>query len=401
MANRKLNSTLRRDYFTEPMCIGTVSEDILKDYFTLLDEVVASCHSDNVASHTNLDDLSRNDPVFIRKFLAARKTFMTDSDKEKASPYLPIGYFRDFCVEDRLVLFTLSFEVANQLHQRRMDERLEPYKMEHPLFKATPDLWRHVRMSGERPADLVNSAGLMFVAGTEFVKFGSHFAELDYGLNPGLVSWIRQRFPKSPLYVRLHPYRVFGERPSSRLHEAIVRPIDPHWWINLEVHPGQLTGLTVEIADPASPSEDLEVWWERHVKGIRRWEMSVKRSSPNYLSVMVEEIIHRNVGFQEVIGSCIHLDTSACVGTEAANAQLMHLDLAVNWYPGEKGDKRLSQRLDEGMVETATRTHLLRLENIPLMGFFEITAAFLDSRVLLREWLSAQSFAIPNEQTTD
>ncbi len=380
------------------MSVETAPADPISDYLDGLERVVASCDTANAASHDFLEDLAQSNPTLLTMLLSARRTFMTDSDKEKASPYLPIGYFHNFSVEDRLVLFVLSFEISSRLHKKHMHVRLEPYNKEHALFKAAPDLWNHVRVSGERPADLINSAALEFVSGTEFVKFGRHFAELDYGLNPGLVSWIRQRFPKSPLYLRLQPSRIFDKRPSSRLYEAIVRPIDPHWWNNLEVHPGQLTGLTVEIADPASPNEDLEAWWERHVKGIRRWEMSVKRGSPNYLSVMVEEIIHRTVGFQEVLGSCIHLDTSASVGTAAEAAKLMHLDLAVNWYPGQKGNQRLAQRLDQGMVETATRTHLLRLENIPFVGFFEITAAFLTSRVLLREWLSAQKLTVPEDQ---
>lgn len=373
------------------MSAETTFADLISDYFDGLEWVVASCDAANVASHAFLEDLGQRNPTVLSKLLSARKAFMTDSDKEKASPYLPIGYFRNFSVEDRLVLFVLSFEVANRLHEKNMNVRLEPYNKEHALFKAAPDLWNYVRVSGERPADLIDAAALEFVSGTEFVKFGRCFAELDYGLNQGLVSWIRQRFPKSPLFVRLQPSRVFDKLPLSRLHETIVRPIDPGWWKKLDLHHGQLTGLAVEIADTSSPRDDLEAWWERNVKGIRRWEMSVKRANPNYLSVMVEEIIHKSTSPQEVLGSCIHLDTNAPAGTAAEDAELMHLDLAVNWYPGEKGDRRLAQRLDQGMVETATRTHLLRLENIPFMGFFEVTSAFLNSRVLLREWLSAQA----------
>jgi len=367
----------------------SVSADPMTDYFNSLGQVVASCVATKAASRVFLEDLRKSNPALLKNLLAARKAFMTDSDKERASPYLPIGYFRDFCVEDRLVLIVLSFEVADRLHELRMSERLERYKREHPLFKAASDLWKHIRVSGKRSADLVDSAALEFVSSTEFVKFGKYSAELDYGLNTCFVAWIRQRFPTNRLYVRLHPSRVFDKQLSSRLHEAIIRTIDPHWWNNLEIYPGQLTGLSIEIADPASPCDDVEAWWERHVRGIRRWDMSVSGDSPNHLSVMVEEIPHKSVGFQEVLGSCVHLDTSASVGTLAQDAQLMHLDLALNWYPGAKGDKRLSQRLDQGMVETATRTHLLRLENIPFMGFFEITCSFLNSRVLAREWLSA------------
>jgi hypothetical protein len=90
------------------------------------------------------------------------------------------------------------------------------------------------------------------------------------------------------------------------------------------------------------------------------------------------------------------MDTDAAVGTTANKAILNHLDLAVNWYPDAAGKVRLSERLDQGMVTDATtRSHLLRVENIPFAAFFEITTAFFTSQVLLREWLSHQTFTTP------
>jgi hypothetical protein len=210
----------------EHMSAKTALADPISDYLDGLERVVASCDTANAASHTFLEDLEQSNPTLLGKLLSARKAFMTDSDKEKASPYLPIGYFRNFSVEDRLVLFALSFEVSDRLHERRMSVRLEPYNKEHALFKAAPDLWNHVRVSGERPADLINTAALEFVSGTEFVKFGRCFAELDYGLNPGLVSWIRQRFLNESI-VEDAALEWFGELGYAVGHGPHLAPGEP------------------------------------------------------------------------------------------------------------------------------------------------------------------------------
>jgi hypothetical protein len=183
--------------------------------------------------------------------------------------------------------------------------------------------------------------------------------------------------------------------PRSLLQEAIIRPIDPNWWSTLKVYPGKKDGLAHELLPPSSPKDDLETWWEFHAKGIRRLEMFVGRRNSGNLSVMIEELTRPVGNYEQVLGLCVHMDTDSAVGTAALDARLNHLDLALNWYPGADGKTRLNQRLHEGMVQTATRSHLLRIENIPFTGLFEISAAFFTSRVLVREWLSAQSLTTP------
>lgn len=370
-------------------------EASLEKYFSSLTRLVSASLSANVAAHAQLEKLIGEDAEFVRQIVVARKSFMTDSDKEKAAPFLPIGFFRDAVAEDRLVLYTITFEAEEWIHSEQMTARLEPYSKKQPLFQMLPDLWEHVRVSGERDADLISVAELEFVDGTEFARFQGRYLQLDRGLNPGLLRWMRQQFRTSPLYVRLHPHRVFDELPRSLLQEAIIRPIDPNWWATLKVYPGNKDGLAHELLPPASPKEDLESWWEYHAKGIRRLEMSVGRRNSGNLSVMIEELTRPVGSHEEVLGLCVHMDTDSAVGTAALDARLNHLDLALNWYPGRNGETRLNQRLDDGMVQTATRSHLLRVEDIPFTALFEITSAFFTSRVLVREWLSAQSFTTP------
>lgn len=367
----------------------------LEDYFSSLARLVSTCQKDNTAAHTQLEALIGKDPEFVRHIIAARKPFMTDSDKEKAAPFLTVGFFRHHLVKERLILYTITFEAEERLHTEQMKARLEPYSKEQPLFQTLPDLWEQVRMSGEREADLINAAKLEFVDGTEFARFQGRFVELDRGLNPGLLRWMKSQFHTSPLYVRLHPHRVFDKLPMSLLQEAIIRPIDPNWWETLKIYPGTNDGLALVLLPPESLIEDLESWWEYNVKGIRRLEMCVGRRNSGNLSVMIEELTRPVRDCEQVVGLCVHMDTDSAVGTAALEARLNHLDLALNWYPGGDGASRLSQRLDEGMVQTATRSHLLRIEGIPFTALFEITSAFFTSRVLVREWLSAQSFTTP------
>lgn len=372
------------------------NESILEAYFEGLDELVAECQNANTAAHAKLEILLQEKPSLVWRMVAARKGFITDSDKEKASPFLPIGFFRDLDVEERVVLYTITFDAEERIHTEQMMARLEPYSKEQPLFKELPELWAQIRVSGERDADLINAAELEFVDGTEFARFKGRFVELDRGLNPGLLRWMRHQFRTSPFYVRLHPHRVFDELPRSLLQEAIIRPIDPNWWTTLKVYPGNKDGLALELLPPSSPKEDLESWWEYHAKGIRRLEMSVGRRNSGNLSVMIEELTRPVGSHEEVLGLCVHMDTDSAVGTAAFDARLNHLDLALNWYPGADGEARLNQRLDAGMVQTATRSHLLRVEGIPFTALFEITPAFFTSRVLVRKWLSSQSFTTPS-----
>lgn len=373
-------------------------EASLEEYFSSLTLLVSASLRANSAAHVQLEALIIEDAKSVQQMVEARKRFMTHSDKEKAAPFLPMGFFRGVKVEDRMVLYTITFEAEERIHTEQMKARLEPYSREQPIFQALPDLWSRVRISGERDADLINIDELEFVDGTEFARFQGRYVELDRGLNAGLLRWIKSQFRDSPLYVRLHPYRVFDELPRSQLQEAIIRPIDPNWWATLKVYPGNKDGLAHELLPPESPTGDLESWWEYHAKGIRRLEMSVGRRTGGNLSVMIEELTRPVGQYEQVLGLCVHMDTDSAVGIAALKARLNHLDLALNWYPGVDGLKRLNQRLDEGMVQTATRSHLLRIEDIPFPAMFEITSAFFTSRVLVREWLSAQTFTTPPQR---
>jgi len=373
-----------------------MSDANLDAYFSDLATLVEECQSANMPAHTMLENHIANHSALVAGIVANRKFFIADSDKLKATPLLPIGFFQDESVENRLVLFTIALEAEAQIHSKQTVAKLAAYNRDQPLFQKMPRLWESVRRTGKRNAELINASDLEFIDGTEFVRFNRCFAQIEFGLNPGLIRWIKREFPRAPLYIRLDPRRAFDELPPSLLQEAIVRPIDPDWWSRLKIYPGNSSGCAQVLQPPDSPKEDFEKWWEFHVKGIRALQMSVQRRTGGNFSAMIEELSRPSGNIEQVFGLMVHMDTDAAVGTTANKAILNHLDLAVNWYPDAAGKVRLSERLDQGMVTDATtRSHLLRVENIPFAAFFEITTAFFTSQVLLREWLSHQTFTTP------
>ena len=373
-----------------------MSNTNLDAYFGDMATLVEECQSANKPAHTILESHIANHSALAIHLVANRKCFIADSDKLKATPFLPIGFFQGESVEDRLVLFTIAFEAEAQIHSKQMAARLAGYNRDQPLFQKLPSLWGSVRMTGQRDAELINASDLEFIDGTELVRFNRCFARIDFGLNPGLVRWIKREFPCAPLYIRLDPRQAFDELPPSLLQEAIVRPIDPDWWSSLKIYPGNSSGCAQVLQPPDSPKDDFEKWWEFHVKGIRALQMSVQRRTGGNLSAMIEELSRPSGNIEQIFGLMVHMDTDAAVGTTANKAILNHLDLALNWYPNAAGQVRLGERLDQGMVTDATeRTHLLRIENIPFSAFFTITTAYFASKVLLREWLSHQSFTNP------
>lgn len=109
-------------------------EASLEEYFSSLTRLVSASQNANAAAHAQLETLISEDAEFVRQMVEARMSFMTDSDKEKAAPFLPIGFFRDAGVEDRLVLYTITFEAEERIHTEQMTVRLEPYSKDQPLF---------------------------------------------------------------------------------------------------------------------------------------------------------------------------------------------------------------------------------------------------------------------------
>ena len=68
-----------------------------------------------------------------------------------------------------------------------------------------------------------------------------------------------------------------------------------------------------------------------------------------------------------------------------------HLDLAMNVYEGDARTARMAMHLRNGTVENASfRTHLLRVEGVPLSALLDLATMFFRSTTLTTEWIADQ-----------
>lgn len=254
---------------------------------------------------------------------------------------------------------------------RHLEMRCTRYHLMQPLFAGRAQLLKKVREGELVPVDCIGSIG-----GDGVVEVNGVFARLDPMLLPGIVHFLRQSCPSAPLYVRLDPTVVWTARPPHHLVETVLSPADPQWWKNLAVHPRTRNGGTYTLDAPEKPLDDIEAYWDYHIKGLRRIETIVSRRTPEYLTMLLEELEKSG---DNLIGRCIHMDTTAAEGTSPADAILRHADLAVNVYETDAIVRRLGDQLRDGRVaEASFRTHLLRLEEAPVELVVALTVLFLD-----------------------
>ena len=111
--------------------------------------------------------------------------------------------------------------------------------------------------------------------------------------------------------------------------------------------------------------------------------------------MMIEELSDKDSNSCITIGRCIHLDTDDPVGTPFNNSTVNHLDLSINVYEGDTARKRYSDNLAAGSkVEDASfRTHILRIENVPLRSIFLFSVTFFQSKTLINNWFADQFYS--------
>jgi hypothetical protein len=241
--------------------------------------------------------------------------------------------------------------------------------------------------------DLIDSRAIHQLANSDVVEVPGGFARIDGMLNPSLVAWALGSYPRENVRLRLDPREGGRGRLPMRLWEYVVRPPSPTWWRTFGLQRGTTDGGGF-VLDPDSAPEQLRdaAKWEYAVKGIRRLEVFVKRENQGRFSMMVEELSVRDERSGFIVGRCIHLDSRSPEGTPFENAELDHIDLAINVYQDRERHMRLEQRLpDTGkVVDASCRTHLLRIDSARFPVLFDCAIGFLQSMTLLWEWLQAQ-----------
>ncbi|MBY3246032.1 hypothetical protein HFO16_32440 [Rhizobium laguerreae] len=165
-------------------------------------------------------------------------------------------------------------------------------------------------------------------------------------------------------------------------------PARPSWLSNFGLRKGMKDFGSYQLLNRPISDGQAE-YWDYDVKMVRRLEVCVERREENYLTMMIEELPRPDDSSGLMIGRCIHLDTRDPAFTPLGEVKMQHLDLAINVYEDEDRKKRFDGSLQNGRVHDATfRTHLLRIEGIPFSSLFLFSAMFLESEVLIGEWVN-------------
>lgn len=355
----------------------------IESYSHDLEIMVDQLDAQQCIPHEWLESQLANADQIALRMVATREAILTSLDRERILGYLAIGYFQHESIDRRMASILVALDIEAAVSRRRLQMRCAVYHLMQPLFARRTHLIERAREGELLPVDCIGS-----IDDDGVVEVDEVFARLDPMLPPGIVRFLHQCFPSAPLYVRLDPTVVWEARPPHHLVETVLSPADPHWWKSLAMHPRTSTGGTYILDAPKKPHDDIEAYWDYHVKGIRRIETSASRRTPDYLTIMLEEL---ETSGNLMIGRCVHMDTTAAEGTSPADAILRHADLAVNVYEADAIVRRLGGQLRGGMVADASfRTHLLRIEEAPVELVVPLTVLFFRSRPLLRDLISDQ-----------
>jgi len=284
-----------------------------------------------------------------------------------------------------LIFFALEIEKA--LNAERLEQRFQQYRQDQPIFENT-NLFQHVRnwQNVSRRHDLIEMQALTQVDDTDIFHAHGHFYKLDTYLNPIVVSWSMEHFAGRNMFVHLDPFQIYASCPPQTINEYAVRPANPDFYIDLQLNRNNRDSATYEL----DPDENNVALWEYGLRGIRRLEIGVVRGSSGNLRMSLEELSDIAYDSQMTIGRHIHLDSDDPMGTPFETASVNHLDLAINVYCRDAAQHRYEGTLSTDLtVESATfRTHLFRIESIPLDTLFVYASMFFRSQSLLAEWFA-------------
>lgn len=360
-------------------------------YFDLLKDISSNKDSKhNLMVH--VEHLLDKSDCKLLELLDLQKIILTAHDSAAATGYLEIGHFTNCNVQDRIALFTICLEIQREKQRTELKELCAEYDKKQKIFSESK-LFDHLRKSetGKLDYELLSLEVFKSDCESEIIENSGLYYKLHPFLNPYIVWWSKQLFPSANIFVRVDHRMVWRNKPKKSLNEEVLVPANPSWWKKLQLYKSQRTGASYYIEAPDNAANNQKKYWEYYVDKIRTMQLSASRNSSGNLSMMFEEISEYYMDSGILMGLCIHLDSDSPYGTSNTEAQLNHLDLAINFYEGDAVKRRMNTDLSKGKVEDATfRTHLFRIENIPFNAVIAYVVLFFKSKSLVREWLNEQ-----------
>lgn len=361
----------------------------INEYFERVGQLAKIAKVADVAVHELVENPGAH-AAMVAPLLAFRESILTSEDENGLSGYLAIGFFAGRTRRERLAAVAMTFEVEHEWKRHEVKRLCERYDSGQRLFQSVPGLFDKIRRraNGSQDFELIDVSAVSSVGGSEIYRAGGGFAKLCPYLSPGIVNWAHHEWPTAPAFVRLDAGYYSATQPLQLLTEATLVPANPRWLEDFSLRKGMKDFAAYHLLDrPAS--EGPAEYWDYHAKNVRRLEVHVERREDDYLTMMIEELPRPDDPSGLMIARCIHLDTLDPALTPLGKVEMQHLDLAINVYEGDDRQMRFAQSLQNGKVQDASfRTHLFRIERTPFVSLFSFCGMFLESKVLLSEWLN-------------
>lgn len=326
--------------------------------------------------------LSQGDKQF-QELVVFRQDLITEYELEYANHFRYLFEIQNDDIAKGC--FGVLLDLAREIEKIDIKRLCNPYKKTQTLFQAYPSLFNCVKND-----ELLDYRCLKQMSASEIFQVNEHFVRLGPMIPPQFLDWVSRTYPNSKLYVKINADSVFSSRPPMMVFEEILLPPNPDWIKDLRIYKNSVENAAFILQEPTR-NHSTQYFWDYKFRNIRRLEISAKRFNNGNLRFILEEVPKIDNEKRYFSSFCIHLDTDDPIGTTFNNSTLNHIDLALNFYENESMHKRFNQSLTNGKVINASmRTHLIRIENVPLKVLINMAFSCLQSKTLVNEWIENQ-----------
>lgn len=346
------------------------------DYRAVLDKLCDACITDRINAH----DLLRHNIQQAEPATLAAIDFLdsacTAEERNRVDAKFAQDHFSGLAPAKCVAAWLLALNAKVRTDARVLQTRFAPYQVGQALFGRDPGL-----LGLAREKELLPRAAIKRIFSDGSAELQKGYARLDPLLDQSIVEALEKAFPNLDLHLRLDPEYLQLQPPPSLLVEEVLVPARYQWWHNLGLYRGQSTGGRYILDATLGPKEDVETYLDYHTRGFRALETITQRRDVDHLTMMLEEL--QILGDGLMIGRCIHLDSRALHGTAPVDADVLHVDLAINVFTGAKVAERLAAPMHtHEKVNACFRTHLLRAEGVPFAVLTMLSKMFFASSAL-------------------
>lgn len=287
------------------------------------------------------------------------------------------------------VAFCVSYDVCCCVNRNNLIKECEKYQ-DDAIFSAYPRLKNLVSDNQE----LIDISGINNSESSRILRTDNMIIKISDRINPKLVHYLKSKYPNNKLFVRIDKEN-YGKNTSEFVCEAVMRSEQSHWYKEMRIYNGEDKAgeytYPESIIDLGFPKAEADSIINRmfengfdEEKNKYILQTFFKRDNSGILSGSIEEL-QTLQSDNTFVSKHIHLTSDSEVGTKWEEGNLAHIDGAINVYFDDNAKDRLSKNLKE-KVPANCRTHLFRIDNIPITELLPIAKLFFKGLALVEAW---------------